>query len=76
MDNDTCLWVCGRLLHTRGWGMDTGGAAAGPFIRGCETERWTCVVCPSLWLVKESKRVPVPLLVWDRTVVESGLHHQ
>ncbi|MQM03714.1 hypothetical protein Taro_036499, partial [Colocasia esculenta] len=130
------------------------GAAAGPFVHGCETKRCTCVVCPSLWLVsrtnfrdscmaypsvactrirvchlhtyscsilhrycyiykcftvlyimyvvlyvyrlwencptepvtceahpfffqvKESRRIPVPLLVQDCTIVESGLHHQ
>ena len=28
--------------------------AAGPFVCGCEAERCTCVVCPSLWLVSRT----------------------
>ncbi|MQL97661.1 hypothetical protein Taro_030355 [Colocasia esculenta] len=47
------------------------------FVRGSyPTESVTCEAHPFFLQVKESRRVPVPLLVRDRTVVESGLHHQ
>ncbi|MQL69926.1 hypothetical protein Taro_002248 [Colocasia esculenta] len=42
----------------------------------CPTEPVTCEAHPFFFQVKESRRVLIPLLVWDRTVVESGLHHQ
>ncbi|MQM09373.1 hypothetical protein Taro_042242 [Colocasia esculenta] len=40
------------------------------------TEPVTCEAHPFFFQVKESRRVLIPLLVWDRTIVESGLHHQ
>ncbi|MQL93079.1 hypothetical protein Taro_025713 [Colocasia esculenta] len=42
----------------------------------CPTEPVTCEAHPFFFQVKESRRIPVPLLVRDHTIVESGLHHQ
>ncbi|MQL74709.1 hypothetical protein Taro_007079, partial [Colocasia esculenta] len=45
------------------------GAAAGPFVRGYEAERCTCVV-------RESRRIHVPPVVPISAVVESVPRHQ
>ncbi|MQL95786.1 hypothetical protein Taro_028449 [Colocasia esculenta] len=44
------MWFvgCGVLVGLHSCLTFLRGAAAGPFVRGCETERWTCVSCPIL----------------------------
>ncbi|MQL93165.1 hypothetical protein Taro_025798, partial [Colocasia esculenta] len=49
------------------------GVVAGPFVRGCETERWICVVCSGLWLVSRTSSrdscVAYPFVACTRVVV-------
>ncbi|MQL97604.1 hypothetical protein Taro_030299, partial [Colocasia esculenta] len=71
---DLTLTLLGRSCMRAAWRMQRHWGLIAT--TSCPTEPVTCEAHPFFFQMKESRRVLIPLLVQDRTVAESGLHHQ